>query len=294
MSLSRTFRRSLKHSSLNRTPRRSAFTLIELLVVIAIIAILAAILFPVFAQAREKARQATCASNLKQFMLAIIQYTQDYDEKMPLAITHVNQIGPYTAKANNVNEFGIHMELMPYVKSSQVFRCPDDSGFVEQGTSAGFKVPVGVLVGEAYGSSYRFAPENFSQFPDTTPGFAAPYKYKIIDSEDKIGAPGGPYNQNPPFPMPLSFFQRPSETRVMRCWSGPWDDITYRRNAGFFHPAGTMVALMDGHVKWANSQAKLNSYCDGPTWSPVRNLPLTDPNYKAGGDGTCGAERDEQ
>ena len=61
---------------------KKAFTLIELLVVIAIIAILAAILFPVFAQAREKARQTTCASNLKQLALGVIQYTQDYDERL--------------------------------------------------------------------------------------------------------------------------------------------------------------------------------------------------------------------
>jgi prepilin-type N-terminal cleavage/methylation domain-containing protein/prepilin-type processing-associated H-X9-DG protein len=66
-----------------RQNRQKAFTLIELLVVIAIIAILAAILFPVFAKAREKARQISCASNLKQLGLAIAQYTQDYDEQMP-------------------------------------------------------------------------------------------------------------------------------------------------------------------------------------------------------------------
>ncbi|MBC8103860.1 MAG: DUF1559 domain-containing protein [Cytophagales bacterium] len=67
--------------------RRRAFTLIELLVVIAIIAILAAILFPVFAQAREKARSASCASNLKQLGLAVLQYTQDYDEVYPMGQT---------------------------------------------------------------------------------------------------------------------------------------------------------------------------------------------------------------
>jgi prepilin-type N-terminal cleavage/methylation domain-containing protein len=65
-------------------PRKTGFTLIELLVVIAIIAILAAILFPVFARARENARRTSCQSNLKQIGLAIAQYTQDYDEKLPM------------------------------------------------------------------------------------------------------------------------------------------------------------------------------------------------------------------
>jgi len=65
--------------------RRSGFTLIELLVVIAIIAILAAILFPVFARAREKARQSSCQSNLKQIMLAELQYMADYDQCLPIA-----------------------------------------------------------------------------------------------------------------------------------------------------------------------------------------------------------------
>ena len=67
-----------------KSTTRLGFTLIELLVVIAIIAILAAILFPVFAQAREKARQISCISNEKQIGLAALQYTQDYDELMPL------------------------------------------------------------------------------------------------------------------------------------------------------------------------------------------------------------------
>jgi prepilin-type N-terminal cleavage/methylation domain-containing protein/prepilin-type processing-associated H-X9-DG protein len=94
--------------------KRRAFTLIELLVVIAIIAILAAILFPVFAQAREKARAISCLSNSKEIGLGIIQYTQDYDEMMPME-TNPSSYAPYDT------------EIMPYVKSIQIFRCPDDS-----------------------------------------------------------------------------------------------------------------------------------------------------------------------
>ena len=94
---------------------RSAFTLIELLVVIAIIAILAAILFPVFARARENARRASCQSNLKQIGLGILQYSQDYDEKY----TFSNNIGWSGTWARNTE---------PYLKSVQVLRCPSDTG----------------------------------------------------------------------------------------------------------------------------------------------------------------------
>ncbi|HEY3329177.1 MAG TPA: DUF1559 domain-containing protein [Capsulimonadaceae bacterium] len=91
------------------------FTLIELLVVIAIIAILAAILFPVFATAREKARQTACLSNLKQIGLGYTQYEQDYDETVPCGD---NGYGAGTGWARMI---------YPYVKSTQVFLCPNDS-----------------------------------------------------------------------------------------------------------------------------------------------------------------------
>ena len=99
-------------------PRRRGFTLIELLVVIAIIAILAAILFPVFARARENARRASCQSNMKQLGLAVMQYTQDYDEKYP------------TGVGNDWWEQTWSWNVQPYVKSVQVFRCPNDPGGV--------------------------------------------------------------------------------------------------------------------------------------------------------------------
>ena len=94
---------------------RRAFTLIELLVVIAIIALLAAILFPVFAQAREKARTATCQSNLKQLGIGILQYTQDYDEAYPLC---------WTGSFNGTSFNPIENLLDPYLKSAQIWKCP--------------------------------------------------------------------------------------------------------------------------------------------------------------------------
>jgi len=104
--------------------RRLGFTLIELLVVIAIIAILAAILFPVFAKAREKARQTSCLSNQRQIATAILSYTQDYDETLPLgSLTWTNWVCP-PGVANLGNGASWRMLIMPYCKNAQIFLCP--------------------------------------------------------------------------------------------------------------------------------------------------------------------------
>ena len=112
---------------------RSAFTLIELLVVIAIIAILAAILFPVFAQAREKARQAACASNLKQIGAAFAMYVQDYDERLPdrrdLKKALPGGWKPWTSWPTSDPRAGWAALVMePYVKNTQIWSCPSVVG----------------------------------------------------------------------------------------------------------------------------------------------------------------------
>lgn len=105
----------------NSRGKQTAFTLIELLVVIAIIAILAAILFPAFAQAREKARQTACLSNSKQIGMAMEMYVQDYDEQFP--------IGRFDPNYPNLADYGKGWagSIFSYTKNAQILKCPDDS-----------------------------------------------------------------------------------------------------------------------------------------------------------------------
>jgi len=109
--------------------RRHGFTLIELLVVIAIIAILAAILFPVFARAREKARQTSCVSNEKQLLLGALMYGQDYDERLP---QHGNKCWGATGNPLNLCQWE---KIGPYTKNNQIRICP--SGLVNYGWNIG-------------------------------------------------------------------------------------------------------------------------------------------------------------
>jgi prepilin-type N-terminal cleavage/methylation domain-containing protein len=137
-----------------RRGSQRAFTLIELLVVIAIIAILAAILFPVFAQAREKARQASCVSNYKQMATSIIMYTQDYDELFPLGTVH-NGTTWLGANAPNVlttppdlrppatTARMVHWAaaIQPYNKNYQIYDCPSAQLWTVSSAATAYAAP---------------------------------------------------------------------------------------------------------------------------------------------------------
>ena len=116
----------MKHLQISHRNATKAFTLIELLVVIAIIAILAAILFPVFARARENARRSSCLSNMKQMGLGLMQYTQDYDEKYPCP-GDTGYDGEERNTDGSAAKASWRQKIYPYVKSTQLFACPSNT-----------------------------------------------------------------------------------------------------------------------------------------------------------------------
>jgi len=312
---------------MNTQHKRHAFTLIELLVVIAIISLLAAILFPVFTTAREKGRLAQCTSNLKQFGLGITQYCQDYDEGMPIGITGKDEVGPQAAALAGVPEFDVAVEIQPYVKSSQLFQCPDDNGFIKiagkantvtanvNGTSQSITVD-GMPVWGGYGTSYKFTKENFTMLPPTYANNGstttaplynsscagalascqtytewtltpAQIKNNAADLSAAIAGTQAPDAVAPPCPLPLGIFARPSETRMMRDFVGPMDLPITKSGPNDMHPAADMTLFVDGHVKNVVSEWQYIQYCDGWDASPARLVLKPTSDDLIAGDGSC-------
>lgn len=199
--------------------KQKGFTLIELLVVIAIIAILAAFLFPVFAQARSKARQTTCASNLRQTMTAVLMYAQDNDEYFPL-VTHTR------AWLNG---------LEPYTKAPLLYRCPSDPSQNFERPMPGYRNTRNA----SYSLNFWMTPlSGCNNLPsvcghNTLGSVRSPAKtiYIAEAKEDTLLDHFHP-----------AFWRYPNEAET---FSSPHDELGMT-----WHNGGTNYVFVDGHVKW--------------------------------------------
>ena len=224
---------------------RRGFTLIELLVVIAIIAILAAILFPVFAKAREKARQSSCMSNLKQIGIGLLAYAQDYDETFPSIGGANYTVDDHLTSGNgNFGWDGTSMVyhdwayvILPYLKNTQIFICPSSTY-------------------NCYGCAYGMPSNGFNTAGAVVSTFGSCVK--------------------------MGTLQKPSETMIVS-EKGGGGGTRYimvnntTANAGYYacrasHNEGGNITFADGHVKWMKFQfGAIAGWCAPPAgyeWHP--------------------------
>jgi prepilin-type N-terminal cleavage/methylation domain-containing protein/prepilin-type processing-associated H-X9-DG protein len=255
----------------NRFNKRG-FTLIELLVVIAIIAILAAILFPVFAQAREKARQASCLSNAKQITLGVMQYFQDYDETLPMMAVGVPG---YTSRWSE--------DIQPYIKNRNVFICPSKGEFKPRSFYAPNPVPAGEYasgggayaynfnLGGSYFTGYEFPARAVAEINNTAGTFLACEGSQLGNGSSVTGT-GNPNvftsdNLNPEAWARYEVF--PSDYQISPPSGWKPGDPYANMNPGYHryndndvnanntrrpvarHNGGLNVVYVDGHAKWS-------------------------------------------
>ncbi len=227
---------------------KGAFTLIELLVVIAIIAILAAILFPVFAQAREKARAISCLSNIKQLMLGMQMYAQDYDGHIGAVSTYgCANSGPEVPPQQGEGSWQALSLYYPYIKNSQIYRCPDDNGPSDYGQ---------VVWNPTNGAMYSYECEPWGQAPPEL---------------DMIGAQA----------------RGPAGTIIIaessNVWIWDWGEANGSQSLWprlcAPHNGGLNVGFVDGHAKWRQYRS-LTTADFGDNSNNGNGYPatLTDPN----------------
>lgn len=222
-------------------PAQFAFTLIELLVVIAIIAILAAILFPVFAQARESARLTSCASNVRQITLAFRQYSQDYDENLPPRRLP-SLITPGNSNKSSANWKHI---VYPYTKNYGIYKCPSN--------------PSAQLYDESDPAAGNYD-------PGVTPTYRGYFYFQAYYKQGGSQANGDFQNyKEVVFDYPASTVLI-GEDKAPEADYGPWIDIRYANfgqgkfpgtNWGGYHRASDRknnIGFLDGHVKLTDWQ----------------------------------------
>jgi prepilin-type N-terminal cleavage/methylation domain-containing protein/prepilin-type processing-associated H-X9-DG protein len=219
--------------------RKKGFTLIELLVVVAIIGLLAAILFPVFARARENARRASCMSNLKQIGLAVLMYTQDYDGKVFGTASYDWWTDPY----------------MPYIKNSQILKCPSATG----NSSLNYHVNANII---------QHAPVPQTNPPGANQGQSVPLQ-AFNDSMTMFALDGAnPVNKSGDG---SSIGSSQSAPGVGIFSETTWYAISDR------HLEGVNCVFLDGHVKWVPKQKVFLKYDGTPLITS--SAPYGDPNW---------------
>jgi len=228
---------------------KRAFTLIELLVVIAIIAILAAILFPVFAQAKEAAKRTACLSNAKQIALSQKMYSGDHDDVLPIFHAYNTTPAPWVD-----GHFGTEVLLLPYMKSKEIFKSPLDSGGPYLGVDPGLASRPSNTYWQAYGSSYRFSKCAFT----TVAGFSM--QNDTLRTEN--------------WTVTDTSFSDPAGTRSIRLEMMPFfakkNDPTctkYGYDCGYFQSwssIGGSVIFADGHAKSVTNSGQFDSQIVDP------------------------------
>lgn len=216
---------------------KHGFTLIELLVVIAVIALLAAILFPVFARARDNARRGTCISNIKQVGLGVLQYTQDYDERYPPLVTGwpTNTPGAdgkiYWDQAHFWEQI-----IFPYVKSHQIFFCPSSPNRMDSPQEAGTVDQLSNVLNGNYGYSGQYSQVKMSIVTQPASKYML-MEWGIYEVEAYYAVnPTGSYY------LPGVGKQGLSCSTVMANFK---NDCENGR-----HFEGSTIGYADGHVKW--------------------------------------------
>lgn len=249
-----------------RKPAPRAFTLIELLVVIAIIAILAAILFPVFGRAKEAAKKTACLSNARQVGMALKMYLTDHDDVMP--IFYAYNSNPAHGQPGHK---GIEVELLPYCKNQDVFRSPLDAG----GPYTSQDVPGADSYWKAYGSSYRFTQCMYTVASGESTQNNNPMTFDRVVTEGMV--------------------EYPAETRVMRlemfpffakssdpgCARYGYDcDPPYNYFRQWGSTGGSMI-FSDGHAKHIAAAGQFDKTRVNPQGN-MSGEPTSDPNAWSG------------